>query len=70
MKNLALDISKMIEILPPDDQKLAYMLIKKLVIAWDPNFTKVTPDEAERIKAAEHSGFISESDINWDEIGV
>ena len=70
MNNLAMNISKMIEILPPDDQRLAFELVKKLVLAWDPDFTKVTPEEAERIKAAEDSGFICESDIIWDEIGV
>ena len=36
---------------------------------WDPDFTKVTPEEAERIQAAEDSGFILESEIDWDNIG-
>ena len=70
MRNLALDISKMVEILPVNDQELAYMLVQKLVLAWDPNFTKVTHEEAIRIEAAENSGFIGDSEINWNEIGV
>ena len=41
----------------------------KLVLAWDPDFTRVTLHEAERIKKAEESGFISEEDIDWDKIG-
>ena len=36
---------------------------------WDSDFSKVTPEEAERIKAAEESGFISDNEINWDKIG-
>ena len=43
--------------------------VKKLVLAWDPDFTKVTPEEAKRIKAAEESGFISDDEIDWDKIG-
>lgn len=41
--------------------------IKKLVIAWDPNFTKVTPEERlqleEAIKDPER---ISHNEIEWD----
>lgn len=70
MVNLAADVSKMVEILPEQDQQLAYELVKKLVLAWDPNFTKVTPLEAIRIKAAEESGFVDDYDIDWDKIGV
>jgi len=36
---------------------------------WDPDFTKVTPEEAERINAAEDSGFLFDSEIDWDKIG-
>lgn len=28
-------------------------LIKKLLLAWDPDFTKVTPEERKRMEAAE-----------------
>jgi len=70
MSGLAMDVAKMVEILPQDDQQFAYDFVKKLVIAWDPDFTKVTLLEAERIKRAEESGFICEEDINWDEVGT
>ena len=69
MSSLALDTAKMIDMLPADDQRFAYEFVKKLVLAWDPDFTKVTPDEAERIKAAEKSGFVHESEIDWEKIG-
>ena len=43
-------------------------LLKKMVMAWDPDFTKVTKAEAERIEKAENSGFIDEEDIDWDNL--
>lgn len=69
MNAFALDTAKMIDMLPADDQRLAYEFVRKLVLAWDPDFTKVTQAEAERIRSAEESGFVSEDEINWDEIG-
>jgi len=69
MSTLAKNTAKMIDMLPEDDQRFAFEFVKKLVLAWDPNFTKVTPDEAKRIAEAEESGFVAESDIDWDKIG-
>lgn len=68
MTAIAADIAKMVDMLPEDDQKFAQEFIKKLVLAWDPDFTKVTPQEAELIKDAEESGFVLESDIDWDHL--
>lgn len=68
MTSISADIAKMVDMLPEDDQKFAQEFIKKLVLAWDPDFTKVTPQEAESIKNAEESGFVSESDIDWDHL--
>ncbi len=34
----------------------------------DPDFTKVTPEEADEIKKAEESGFVDEADIDWDNL--
>lgn len=51
-----------------EDKCFAYEFIKKLVKAWDPDFTKVTPEEAKRMEAAEQSGFIADSDIDWDNL--
>ena len=69
MSNLAMDTAKMLDMLPADDQRFAYEFVKKLVLAWDPNFTKVTPDEAARMQAAESSGFVPDDNIDWDKIG-
>jgi len=69
MTSLAMDVANMVEILPQHEQKFAYEVVKKLVLAWDPDFTKVTIHEAERISKAEESGFINEEDIEWDKVG-
>ena len=60
----------LMEILPENDQNFALEFIKKLVLAWDPDYTKVTPEEAKRLAAAEASGFVDEEDIDWDTIGA
>ena len=68
MTAIAANVAKMIDMLPEEDQKFAQEFVKKLVLAWDPDFTKVTPQEAESLISAEESGFISESDIDWDNL--
>ena len=44
--------------------------IKRLVLAWDPDFTKLTPEERKRLEAAEqriNSGeYVKDSDIDWE----
>lgn len=70
MSDMAMNAARLMDMLPDDDQSLAYELIKKLVKAWDPDFTKVTPEEARNLEAAEQSGFIAESDIDWDDLGA
>lgn len=46
----------------------AFEFVKKLVMAWDPDFTKVTREEAAQIHSAEESGFLSEDEIDWDNL--
>lgn len=61
---------KMLEMLPESEQELASQLIKRLVLAWDPEFTKLTSEERKRLEAAEQridSGdYIKDSEIEWD----
>lgn len=52
----------------PNEQELAYEIIKHFVLAWDPNFTKVTSEERKQIEKAEKSGYISDEDIDWDNL--
>jgi len=42
--------------------------IKVTARAWDPDFIKVTPQEAKKIADAENSGFVDESEIDWDNL--
>lgn len=57
----------MLEMLPDHEQNLAYELIKRLVLAWDPDFTKLTPEERTRLEEAENGEYINGKDINWDD---
>ena len=52
MTAIAMDIAKMVEMLPESEQRLAHEVLKRLVLAWDPDFEKVTPEEATRIAVA------------------
>ncbi len=62
------EITKMLDALPVSEQELAYEFIKRLVLAWDSDYTKVTNAEAEQIAQAEQSGFINDSEIDWDNL--
>ena len=68
MSEIAMNAARMIALLPEEDQNFALEFIKKLVLAWDPDFTKVTPDEAARIASAEESGFVAEDEIDWNNL--
>lgn len=68
MSNIAMDTARLMDMLPESEQSFAYELIKKLVRAWDPDFTKVTPEEARQIAEAEKSGFIDEDEIDWNNL--
>jgi hypothetical protein len=52
------------------EQNFALEFIKKLVIAWDPDFTKVTPLERKVLEEAERdiaeNGTVSHDEIQWD----
>ena len=52
MSTMTEKIADMIELLPEYEQNLAYEIVKSIVLAWDPDFTKVTPEESRRIERA------------------
>ena len=52
MSPITQQITDMIDMLPEQEQSLAFELVKRLVLAWDPDYTKVTPSEAEAIEQA------------------
>ena len=53
MRDLSVQTAKLINLLPEDELALVNELVKKLLLAWDPDFTKVTPEEKERIDRAD-----------------
>lgn len=63
-------ILDLISALPQEDKNLAYELIKKLVLAWDPDFTKLTPNERADLEQArleyQRGEYVNHEDINWD----
>ena len=60
----------LLEILPEQEQNFALEFIKKLVLAWDPDYTRLTPAERRGIEEAEkdmrENGTIPHNAINWD----
>lgn len=69
MSNIVMEAARLMDMLPESDQSFAFEFIKKLVLAWDPDYTKLTPEEMSRVNAAENSGFVDDGDIDWSKIG-
>ncbi len=70
MENIARNVADMVNMLPEDYQQLAFKLIQKLVLAWDPDFTKLTPSERKAMEIAEEEinrgETVKHDEINWD----
>lgn len=56
----------MLEMLPIQEQDLALELVKRLVLAWDPDYTRLTPEERIRLEAAENGEYVDAENIDWD----
>lgn len=60
----------MIDMLPESEKKLACELLKGLVQAWDPEFTKLTPAEDTRLakskKDIANGDLVSHDEIDWN----
>lgn len=52
------------------EQAEAFVRIVSDFLAWDPDFTKVTKAEAERIARAEASGYVDGSEIDWNDLSA
>jgi len=63
-------VAEFVDMLPDEEQLFALEFVKRLVLAWDPDFSKVTPSEAIAIKQAEaefdNGEIVSYSNVNWD----
>ena len=65
MSNIVMKTAELMELLPEADQAFAYEFMKKLVLAWDPDYTKLTTEEAARLAEADESGFVDVVEIDW-----
>ena len=70
MSALTKETIDMMEMLPESEQSLINEFVKRVVLAWDPDYTKVTPREAADMKRAEEEFVrgetVSHEDIDWD----
>ena len=70
MAPISKQIAELVDILPVSDQQLAYELVRKLVLAWDPDFTKATKSEAASMEEAEREiergETVSHNEIDWN----
>lgn len=67
MSEKTMRVAEMFDMLPEQEQEFAYEVLKRIVLAWDPDYTKLTPDERKALEQAEADPeFISMNDIDWD----
>lgn len=70
MSEKAQALLHIVDMLPETEQLLIEEMIKRVVIAWDPDFTKLTPEEAQLLQQAEEElqcgEVYSEDEIDWD----
>jgi hypothetical protein len=70
MSLITKQIIEMVDMLPEAEQQLACEVLKRLVLAWDPDFVKLTPFEELQLTQAEKeistNDLVDHADINWD----
>ncbi len=66
--SIAQEISQMVTILPESEQNMIYEMVKRFVLAWDPDYTKLTPQEAKELEEAKNGEYISANDIDWNDL--
>ena len=66
----ARELASMLEMLPQTEQEFACEVVRKLIIAWDSDFTKLTPNEADELKLAHaqmaNGEVFADDEIDWD----
>ena len=70
MSETVMNAARIMNLLPAADQEFAYEFIKKLLLAWDPDFTKLTSEEETALHEAEQDEFFDESEIDWDNLSA
>ncbi|WP_341299259.1 hypothetical protein MHB44_11555 [Lysinibacillus sp. FSL H8-0500] len=70
MNNRAQDLVEMFNLLPESEQDLAYEMVKRLVLAWDSDYTKLTPVERARLEEStqdlKRGEVTNYADIDWN----
>ena len=70
MTNTAEQVATMVDMLPDTEKLFALEFVKRLVLAWDNDFTKVTPSEAMSIdkgmEEIRNGDTVSHDSIKWD----
>ena len=69
MSVISKQIIDMVDMLPESEQKLAFEFIKRMILAWDSDFTKLTPLERERLinteKEIANKDTVNHFEIDW-----
>lgn len=64
------ELFQIVDMLPDTEKNLIDEMIRRVILAWDPDFTKLTSDEAAVLKQSEQERergeVFSESEIDWD----
>lgn len=68
MSQTTQQVVSMMEMLPETEQNLALELIKRLVLAWDPDFTRLTPTERQKLEEAENGEYVNLEDLDWEDM--
>ncbi len=61
---------ELLEMLPEEDQRFAFEFIKKLVLAWDPDYTKLTKAEREVLEEAKKDEYVISHEKLVRELGL
>ena len=68
LKATTIQTAELLDLLPEEDASLVNALVKKLIKAWDPEYTKLTAKEKEIIEKSEQemqNGEYYSSDEVW-----
>lgn len=67
LKKEPLRTAELLDILPDEDISIINTLVKRLVLAWDPDFTKITAREKEILEMSDtemkNGDFVSEEEF-------
>lgn len=68
MTETAKKAAELIEYLPEREQMIVYEFIKKMVLEWDPDYTKLSASEVNDLREAMHGEYVDDSEMDWDTI--